>query len=149
MKPDKAGTPEEFRTCDGLLESNRLDNVGGDGTNRAFHYAVLGTNKFMYAAVGRIAVVNLVTTMSASADVLALSSVEVDISQIDEGTGITVKWRGKPIFMKHRTAQEIATAQADDNASLRDPQTDAERVQDPKWLVLIGMQSFSAVVNVF
>ena len=47
---------------------------------------------------------------------------------------MTVKWRGKPVFIRHRTANEIATAQSEDNVDLRDPQTDAERCKDPKYL---------------
>jgi ubiquinol-cytochrome c reductase iron-sulfur subunit len=71
--------------------------------------------------------------MSASADVLALASAEFELGNIEEGTTVTVKWRGKPVFIRHRTAEDIATAQDDDSAEMRDQQTDAERTQDPKW----------------
>lgn len=47
---------------------------------------------------------------------------------------MTVKWRGKPVFIRHRTPAEISTAQADDNIELRDPQTDADRCKDPRYL---------------
>ncbi len=76
-----------------------------------------------------------VATMSASADVLALASAEFDISSVSEGTTITVKWRGKPVFVRHRTEHEIETEAAVNIASLRDQQTDAERATDPKWFV--------------
>ena len=52
--------------------------------------------------------------MSASADVLALASMEMDLSPVDEGTTVTVKWRGKPVFVRHRNSDEIGAAQADD-----------------------------------
>lgn len=82
-----------------------------------------------------------VQSMNPSADVLALASTEVDIGTIAEGQEIKVMWRGKPVFIRHRTAQNIEEANAVDVASLRDPQTDAARVQKGKeqWLVQIGV----------
>lgn len=74
--------------------------------------------------------------MSASADVLALASAEFDIGGIAEGTTLTVKWRGKPVFIRHRTDDEIAREAAVDIKTLRDPQADSDRVQDPKWFVI-------------
>jgi ubiquinol-cytochrome c reductase iron-sulfur subunit len=71
--------------------------------------------------------------MAPSADVLALSSAEFKIDEIALGSTITVKWRGKPVFIKHRTPEEIATESAVPMSQLIDPQTDAERVQDPEW----------------
>jgi len=80
-----------------------------------------------------------VHSMAAAADVMAMAKVEVDISQIPSGNTVTVKWRGKPIFVRHRTAEEISKAKADDSAPLRDPQPDFMRVKKPEWLVLIGV----------
>jgi len=77
--------------------------------------------------------------MSAAADVLAMASLEVDLSGIQEGETVTVKWRGKPVFIRHRTPDEIALAEGEDITGFRDPQTDAERVVDPKYLVVIGV----------
>jgi len=81
----------------------------------------------------------LVDSFNPSADVRAMSSVEVDLAPIEPGQRITVKWRGKPVFISRRTAQEIEIARADDRANLKDPQADAERVVDPEWLVVIGI----------
>lgn len=75
--------------------------------------------------------------MSASADVLALASAEFDISGIAEGTTMTVKWRGKPVFIRHRTADEIAKEGEVDMAVLKDPQADKDRAQDPEWYTMI------------
>ena len=105
---------------------------------RAFTYFVLGGARFMYASAVRLAVVRALATMSASADVLALANLEVDLGGVKEGECITVKWRGKPVFVKHRTAGQIEEVSAD-VPGLRDPQTDLERVQDPKWLVVLGI----------
>jgi ubiquinol-cytochrome c reductase iron-sulfur subunit len=78
--------------------------------------------------------------MNPSADVLALANIEVDLSTIAEGESVTLKWRGKPLFVRHRTAEEIAAAEADDSASdLRDPQPDSDRIKRPEWLVLLGV----------
>ncbi len=77
--------------------------------------------------------------MNPARDVLAEASNEVDLSSLIEGQAITVTWRGKPVFIRHRTAEEIETARAVDLADLPDPQTDEERAQRPEWLVLVGV----------
>ena len=71
--------------------------------------------------------------MSASADVLALASAEFDISGIAEGTTITVKWRGKPVFIRHRTSDEIKREKSVALTELKDPQVDTDRVKEPEW----------------
>lgn len=83
----------------------------------------------------------LIDQMNPSKDVLALASIEVDLSAIEAGQSITVKWQGKPVFVRHRTEDEIAEARAVNVSELRDPQTDAERVKEGKdaWLVLVGV----------
>lgn len=79
-------------------------------------------------------------SLNASADVLALASVEVDISTIEPGQAATVKWRGKPVFIKHRTADEIEAAVSTPLIELRDPEKDSERYRGEKeWLVLMGV----------
>ncbi len=82
-----------------------------------------------------------VNSMNPAADTLALASTEVDLGAIAEGQSITIKWRGKPVFIRHRTAQEISAAEATDMAELPDPQTDDERVTEGKkqWLVMVGV----------
>jgi ubiquinol-cytochrome c reductase iron-sulfur subunit len=106
------------------------------GTRRDFLYLLTGAT----AAVGTAALVwPLVDNMNPSADVLALSSTEVDLSGVEEGMAITVTWRGKPVFIRHRTPQEIESAEAVPLAELRDPQPDDARVIEPQWLVLIGV----------
>ena len=55
------------------------------------------------------------------------------------GKNMTFKWRGKPLFIRHRTAAEIEAEVSIDPNSLRDPQSDAERVKDPEWLVILGV----------
>ncbi|MCL6607423.1 MAG: ubiquinol-cytochrome c reductase iron-sulfur subunit [Geminicoccaceae bacterium] len=91
-------------------------------------------------AVGTAAMVwPLIHQMNPSADVLALASTEVDLSKIPEGSAIKVMWRGKPVFVRHRTAQEIAEAEAVPLAELRDPEPDSARVKKPEWLIMVGV----------
>ena len=77
--------------------------------------------------------------MSASADVLALASAEFEIGEIPAGGTITVKWRGKPIFIKNRTSAEIEDAKSVDMGELRDKEADGDRVQQDQWLVVLGI----------
>lgn len=76
--------------------------------------------------------------MSASADVLAMAKVEVDLNAIPEGKNVIIKWRGKPVFIRHRTEAEIEEANKVEISSLRDPQADEDRVQKPDWLIMLG-----------
>ena len=78
-------------------------------------------------------------SMNPAEDTLALGSTEVDLSNIEIGSSITVKWRGKPIFIRRRTQEEISNAKIVDLASLRDPVEDKDRVQKEEWLVLEGV----------
>jgi len=81
----------------------------------------------------------IIDSMNPAADVLALSSIEVDLSAIEVGQSVTVKWRGKPVFIRRRSIDEINAARADDTADLVDPQPDAARVQKAEWLVMVGV----------
>jgi len=101
---------------------------------------------FLYLTAGAMGVVGagsavwpLVDSMNPAADVLALASTEVDISKVAVGQAITVVWQGKPVFIRHRTPEEISAAVNVDVSSLRDPQTDASRVTKPEWLVVVGI----------
>ena len=70
--------------------------------------------------------------MQATADVLAMASLEVDLSKIEVGQTITVKWRGKPVFIRHRSEDEISSANSVNLSTLRDPQKDEDRVTNPE-----------------
>ncbi|CAN1839076.1 Cytochrome b-c1 complex subunit Rieske-3, mitochondrial [Linum perenne] len=91
----------------------------GDPSKRAFAYFVLSGGRFVYASLIRLLILKFVLSMSASKDVLALASLEVDLSSIEPGTTVTVK------------CVELA--------SLRDPQPDGDRVKNPEWLIVIGV----------
>lgn len=92
------------------------------------------------AAVGTsLALWPFVHSMNPAANVTALSTIEVDLAPIELGQRVTVKWRGQPVFIDHRTPDQIAAARKDDGADLRDPQADSTRVIRPEWLVVIGI----------
>ncbi|EEY70427.1 cytochrome b-c1 complex subunit Rieske, putative [Phytophthora infestans T30-4] len=128
---------DTYESPDHYFEKDRID--AGDPSKRAFTYFMLGGARVAYATAARLAVVKFVGSMSASADVLALATAEFDLSNINEGSTVTVKWRGKPIFIKHRTTKEIDISNQVDVGNLRDPETDAVRVQKPEWLVVLGV----------
>ncbi|GAO49506.1 hypothetical protein G7K_3655-t1 [Saitoella complicata NRRL Y-17804] len=109
-----------------------------DGS-RSFSYFMSGTLGLIAAAGAQATVSDFLANMSASADVLALAKVELDLAKIPEGKNVIIKWRGKPVFIRHRTADEIEEANNIDVSSLRDPQKDEERVKKPEWLVMLGV----------
>jgi ubiquinol-cytochrome c reductase iron-sulfur subunit len=93
-----------------------------------------------FAALGVAAVAwPFVSSMNPARDVLALASTEVDLTPITTGQAVTVMWRGKPVFVRNRTADEIQTAQATPMSDLKDPQADQARVQRENWLVVLGV----------
>ncbi|BDV33988.1 ubiquinol-cytochrome c reductase iron-sulfur subunit [Methylocystis iwaonis] len=100
----------------------------------------------LYIATGAAATVAaggmvwpLISQMNPDASTLALASTEVDLSSVAVGQIVTVKWRGKPVFVRHRTPEEIKTSEDTPLAELPDPQPDSARVQKPEWLVVIGV----------
>ncbi|PHZ83673.1 ubiquinol-cytochrome c reductase iron-sulfur subunit [Paremcibacter congregatus] len=115
-------------------------------TDHSEHDEDVTRRNFLYVAAGAVGTVGvasaawpLVDQMNPSADVLALASVEVDLSSIPRGQTVKILWRGKPVFIRHRTDAEIAKAVADDTADLRDPQTDEQRTEKPEWLIMVGV----------
>ena len=110
---------------------------GGGGTRRR-DFLFLTTGAFTAVGVGAL-VVPFIAAMNPSRDVLALSTTEVDLSPIAMGSAVTVVWRGKPVFVRHRTADEIKAARETPLSELPDPQPDQSRVKKDQWLVLLGV----------
>lgn len=108
----------------------------GGETRRDFLYLATGVVGAVGAAVS---VWPFIHQMNPSASVLALASTDVDLSRIEEGQSITVLWRGKPVFVRHRTPSEITEAEDADFSALPDPQSDMERVKRREWLILVGV----------
>ncbi len=100
----------------------------------------LFTATYAVGAVGVAAAIwPLVDQMNPDSSVKALSTTEVDITNVEPGKTITVLWRGKPIFIRRRTKEEIDEAAAVDIKDLKDPEKDSDRVKNPEWLVMVGV----------
>ena len=100
----------------------------------------LFTASYALGAVGvGAAVWPLIDQMNPDASVKAFAITEVDISKIGQGKTITVLWRGKPVFIRRRTQEEISKAQNVNLEELKDPQKDEDRVKKPEWLIMTGV----------
>jgi ubiquinol-cytochrome c reductase iron-sulfur subunit len=108
-------------------------------TNRTLSYFMVGSLGVISASAAKSSVSEFLQSMAASADVLALAKVEVDLASIPEGKNVIIKWRGKPVFIRHRTQGEIEEARTADWKTFRDPQPDEDRVKKPEWLVMLGV----------
>ena len=127
----KAGSAEVSQTAG--------SEGGGEGLRRR-DYLKVGAVAF--AGVGAVvAIAPLLIQMAPSADVLALSTTEVDISKVQPGQGIKVSWRKQPVFVRNLTPQEIAKANAVPLSELRDAETLAQRTKPGKanWLITLGV----------
>ena len=111
---------------------------GGEEGESRRDFLLLATTAFGVVGAG-FAVWPFVDSMNPSADVLALSSIEFDLAPIAKGQRITVKWRGAPVFIEHRTQARIDAARKDDEADLIDPQSDKDRAKRPEWLIMVGI----------
>ena len=121
------------------LEQSADGPQAGDGVRRRDFINIAAVS---FAGIGSVAVLGpLVTQMSPSADVLAMASIEVDVSKIASGMAIKTSWRKQPVFIRNLTAKEITEANAVDINSLRDPQSLAERTKPGKqnWLITMGI----------
>ena len=100
----------------------------------------LFTASYAVGAVGVGAVVwPLIDQMNPDASVKALASTEVDVSSVEPGNTITVLWRGKPVFIRRRTQDEIDDAKSVKLEELKDPEKDEDRAKNPEWLVMLGV----------
>ena len=100
----------------------------------------LFTATYTIGAVGIGATIwPLIDHMNPDSSVKAMATTEVDVSNVETGKTITVLWRGKPIFIRRRTKEEIEEASAVDLKDLKDPEKDEDRAKDPEWLVMIGV----------
>ncbi|XP_053603702.1 cytochrome b-c1 complex subunit Rieske, mitochondrial [Plodia interpunctella] len=106
---------------------------------QSFTYLIAGAGGVAGAYAAKSIVTQFVSSMSAAADVLALATIEIKLAEIPEGKSMTFKWRGKPLFIRHRTDKEVSTEKAVPLEALRDPEADDQRTKDPKWLVVIGV----------
>ena len=117
--------------------ANAAHPPGGDDPSRRDFIHIAAVT----GAAGGVAALAwpLVDQMNPSGDTLALATVEYDFSKVALGQQVSINWRGKPVFIRHRTPAEIEAARKDDHASMPDPQADAARVKKDEWLILVGV----------
>jgi len=135
--------------ADTVVGANPDTHAAGEDPNRRDFIHIAAAVAAGGAAVGLAW--PFIDQMNPSADTLALASIEFDLTKVAAGQQVTLKWRGKPLFVRSRTGAEIAAAVKDDNADLRDPQTDEERHKPGKaeWLVLVGTCTHLGCVPTF
>lgn len=114
-------------------------SADSDVSRKTFSYLMVAAGSTTLAYASKNIVGELVSSLSASADVLALAKIEVKLDAIPEGKSATFKWRNKPLFVRHRTQEEIDTELAVDISTLRHQEHDSERAQKPEWLILLGV----------
>ncbi|KAI4812161.1 ubiquinol-cytochrome c r, partial [Aureobasidium sp. EXF-8846] len=95
-----------------IPDFKKYRNSGGETQNKVFQYFMVGTMGAITALGAKATVQDFLVNMSASADVLAQAKVEIDLANIPEGKNVIIKWRGKPVFVRHRTAEEIKEAES-------------------------------------
>ena len=138
-----AHTDIQFPDYSDYRRASTLDkkkkNIETEDQRKVFSYLMTATVGAAGAITAKSAVTKMVASLSPSRDVLALATVEVKLSEIPPGKNAIIKWRGKPLFVRHRTQAEIEGVQNVSLSELRDPQSDAERVKKPEWLVIIGV----------
>jgi ubiquinol-cytochrome c reductase iron-sulfur subunit len=112
------------------------NNNNSKPTRRDFIYTLTASLGVLGAGAS---VWPIVSQMNPDSSVKAMSTVEVDISKVDKGKEITVMWRGKPVFIKRRTEDEITKARNISLGELPHPETDKKRVLKDEWLVVVGI----------
>lgn len=105
-----------------------------------------GKRDFLYLTAGAMGAVGVsafiwpfIDSMNPAADTLSMATIDVNLANVEIGQAITVTWRGKPVFIRHRTEKEVEIARAVDLSDLPDPQADQERVIKDEWLVMVGV----------
>ncbi|XP_059045817.1 cytochrome b-c1 complex subunit Rieske, mitochondrial-like [Achroia grisella] len=133
----------EFPNFDPYRKDDYIDvrkTSWGSGDTKPGYTYVVGFFGFLCGTYAvKSEVVHFISYMAASADVLALASIEVDISKVAPGTCVSYKWRGKPLFIKHRTQADIDLEANTPLSVLRDPETAEQRTVNPEWLIVVGI----------
>lgn len=142
--PPKLHCDVEFPNFDAYRKEDYTDvrrTAWGTGDGKPGYTYVMGFFGYLCGSYAtKTILMDLASYMAAPADVLALASIEVDISKVAPGGCASYKWRGKPLFIKNRTAADIAAEESTPMSVLRDPETQEQRCgANPEWLVVIGI----------
>lgn len=82
---------------------------------------------------------DIVAYVGPAKDVMSLAKVEISLAAVPEGKNVVFEWRNKPIFVRHRTPEEIARENGVNITQLRHPENDSDRVKKSEWLIVIGI----------
>ena len=124
----------------GMANTKTMTGAAQGANNETSRRDFIVVATYAMGAVGAAAAAwPLIDQMNPAADTLALASTEVDVSKISVGQAVTVNWRGKPVFIRHRTANEIREAEDFDLNLLRQPESDEMRVRKREYLVVVGV----------
>jgi len=136
--PSGVETLDDYGSVDNAFYDDRINKVE-EPERRAFAYLMLTTVRFAYASAARLLVVKLVASLSISASAAALATADFDLSAVKYGETLTVKWRGKPIFVRKRYEKEVEEVRAVPMESLRDPEIDEDRVLTDEWIIVLAI----------
>jgi ubiquinol-cytochrome c reductase iron-sulfur subunit len=118
--------------------SHPAPGSAGHGDVQRRDFLILAAGAFSALGAGA-ALWPFIHSLNPAADTLALASIETDLSPVQAGQRIKVMWRGKPVFIDHRTPERIEQARTVSLAELPDPESDARRTQKPEWLIVEGV----------
>ncbi|GFN91353.1 cytochrome b-c1 complex subunit rieske, mitochondrial [Plakobranchus ocellatus] len=121
------------------VKSSSAKSEESDGVRKLTSYLLVGAGAVAATYTAKAVVRGIVGNLSPAADVVALAKIEIKLEDIPEGRSVTMKWRGKPLFVRHRTDEEIDAEAQVDISTLRHPETDLDRAKNPKFLILIGV----------
>ncbi|CAM9966100.1 unnamed protein product [Ectocarpus sp. 6 AP-2014] len=133
----RAGEIDDLTNQDGYFEKDRV--AKGDPGKREFTYFMLGASRFLYASSARLILLKFLASWEPAADVMALATAEFELKDIEMGTSVIFKWRGKPVFIKRRDDAMIEREAAVLMEDLRDQETDEERCLKPEFMIVIGI----------
>lgn len=133
----EAGQVDDLSNQDGYFEKDRVPR--GDPGKREFTYFMLGSARFLYASTARLILLKFLASWEPAADVMALATAEFDLKDIEMGSSVIFKWRGKPVFIKRRTPEMIESERNVFLEDLRDMEEDSDRCIKPEYMVTIGI----------
>jgi len=128
---------DHWRRDSTLSPEKRAQDTAVD--RKVFSYLISASAGVGLAVSAKSVARMFVGSMNPAKNVVALAKIEINLDEIPEGKNVVFKWRGSPLFVKHRTAKEIEKEKAVNLGDLRDPESDDARAQRPEWLVVIGI----------
>jgi len=141
------GSPSDTRFPRDLSQQ-RIDPSIANTTNKFFVYLPVAGVGVSTAIMAKFVASGFINYMAPTNSVLARANFEVDIGEVEPGTSISVTWRGKPIFIRNRTQDEIDRAHKEDNDNMRDHELDSDRHPNPTWVIVEAICSHLGCIPV-